>query len=222
MKLDSEIQSDVMNELHWEPLLNASEIGVAVKNGIVTLFGTVDTFSKKIAAEEAAKRVSGVKAVAEDITVRLVERGKKTDTDLAQGVLNALKWHTSVPDEKLKVKVENGWVTLEGDVEWSFQRTAAKSAVENLSGVVGITNNIKILSSVKSVDVRNKIVSAFHRSATVDAEKITVIADDSKVTLIGKVRSFAEKRDAENAAWDAPGVNKVDNKLEIDTEVYAY
>jgi osmotically-inducible protein OsmY len=222
MKKDSEIQEDVMKELRWEPLLNATEIGVAVKSGIVTLSGTVDTYSKKLAAEEAAKRVMGVKAVAEDIEVRLSDRGKKTDTDLALAAVNALKWHTSVPDEKIKIKIENGWATFDGDVEWEFQRNAAKTAVENLSGIVGITNNIKIVSTVKTTDVKNKIVSAFHRSATVDSEKINVMVDGSKVVLSGKVRSFAEKRDAANAAWDAPGVDKVENKLEIDTEVYAY
>jgi osmotically-inducible protein OsmY len=222
MKKDSEIQEDVMKELLWEPLLNATEIGVAVKSGIVTLSGTVDTYSKKLSAEEAAKRVMGVKAVAEDIEVQLSAYGKKTDTDLALAAVNALKWHTSVPDEKIKVKIENGWATLDGEVEWEFQRNAAKTAVENLSGIVGITSNMRIVSNVKTTDVKNKIVSAFHRSATVDSEKINVKIEGSKVILTGKVRSFAEKRDAANASWDAPGVDKVENKLEIDTEVYAY
>lgn len=222
MKSDSEIQKNVMEELSWEPLLNASEIGVAVKNGVVTLSGTVNTYSKKLAAEEAAKRVLGVKAVAEDLEVIIPVLGKKTDADIAQAVINALKWHTSVPDEKIKVKVENGWVTLDGEVEWEFQRNSARTAVKNLAGVVGISNNIAIVPTLKISDVKNKITSAFQRSATIDAEKITISSEGSKVILTGKVRSYVEKRDAEKAAWLAPGVNKVENKLEIDAEVYAF
>ncbi|OFY84498.1 MAG: ornithine aminotransferase [Bacteroidetes bacterium RIFCSPLOWO2_12_FULL_35_15] len=222
MKSDSEIQKNVMEELNWEPLLNASEIGVAVKNGVVTLSGTVNTYSKKLAAEEAAKRVLGVKAVAEDLEVLLAVHGKKTDADIAQAVINALKWHTSIPDEKIKVKVENGWVTLDGEVEWEFQRNSARTAVKNLAGVVGISNNIAIVPTLKISDVKNKITSAFQRSATIDAEKITISSEGSKVILTGKVRSYVEKRDAEKAAWLAPGVNKVENKLEIDAEVYAF
>lgn len=221
MKSDSEIQKDVMEELRWEPLLNASEIGVAVKNGVVTLSGTVNTYSKKLAAEEAAKRVMGVKAVAEDIEVKIALLGKKTDADIAEAVISALKWHTSVPDEKIKVKVEDGWVTLDGQVEWEYQRIAAKNAVNNLTSVAGVTNNIKIVSTIKTTDVKNKIAAAFQRSATVDAERINISAEGSKVILTGKVRSYVEKRDAENAAWLAPGVNTVENKLEIDTAVFA-
>lgn len=222
MKTDAEIQKDVMEELRWEPLLNASEIGVAVKNGIVTLSGTVDTYGKKVAAEDAAKSVAGVKAVAEDIEVRLSSFGTRNDTEIAQAVMNALKWHSAVQEDKIKVKVENGWVTLEGEVEWEFQKSAARTMVENLTGVVGIINNIKIQPSVVATDVKRKINAAFHRSATVDSEKINLEVAGSKVILKGKVRSYAEKKDAENAAWLAPGVDRVENKLEIDTEVFAY
>jgi osmotically-inducible protein OsmY len=221
MKTDLEIQKDVMSELSWEPLLNATEIGVAVKNGIVTLSGTVNTYSKKLAAEDAAKRVIGVKAVALDIDVKIALLGKKTDAEIAEVVLNALKWHTSVPDDKIKIKVEDGWVTLDGEVEWEFQRNASRNAVKDLSSVAGITNNIRLVSALKISEVKNKITSAFQRSATVDSERITLSVEGSKVVLMGKVRSYAEKRDAENAAWLAPGVTSVENKLEIDTAVYA-
>jgi len=222
MKLDSEIQKDVMAEIRWEPLLNVSEIGVSVKNSIVTLSGTVDTYTKKLKAEEAAKRVVGVKAVVENVDVKVSSLGQKTDADIAEAVVNALRWHTSVPDEKIKVKVEKGWVTLDGSVEWEFQRNSAKNAITNLSGVIGISNNIKIMPTLKVTDIKNKIASAFQRSATIDSEKINIIADGSRITLTGKVRSYTEKKDAENAAWLAPGVDRVENKIEIDSEVYAF
>jgi osmotically-inducible protein OsmY len=222
MKTDQEIQNDVMDELKWEPFLTASEIGVAVKNGIVTLSGTVDRYAKKIAAETAAKKVNGVKAVAEDIEVKLGTSSKKNDTEIAEAAIIALKWHSAMQENKINISVENGWVTLEGDVDWEFQRNSAKYMVENLIGVVGITNNIKIKTVVASTDVKRKIASAFHRSATVDSEKINITLEGPKVILSGKVRSFAEKKDAENAAWLAPGVNSIENKLEIDSEVLTY
>jgi osmotically-inducible protein OsmY len=211
-----------MDELKWEPFLKASEIGVAVTNGIVTLSGTVDTYGKKVSAEIAAKRVAGVKAVAENIEVKLLNGGKKTDTEIAAAVLNAIKWHSSIPDDKIKVKVEGGWVSLDGEVDWEFQRNSARTVVENLSGVGGISNNIKIIPVVSTVDIKRKISAAFHRSATVDSEKITIGVDGSKITLTGKVRSYSEKKEAENAAWLAPGVNRVENELEIDSEVFVY
>jgi osmotically-inducible protein OsmY len=222
MKTDQEIQNDVMDELKWEPFLTASEIGVAVKNGIVTLSGTVDRYAKKIAAETAAKKVNGVKAVAEDIEVKLGTSSKKNDTEIAEAAITALKWHSAMQENKIKISVENGWVTLEGNVDWEFQRNSAKYMVENLIGVVGITNNIKLKTIVASTDVKRKIASAFHRSATVDSEKINITLEGTKVILSGKVRSIAEKKDAENAAWLAPGVNSIENKLEIDSEVLTY
>ena len=222
MKTDSEIQKNVMEELKWEPFLKASEIGVAVKDGIVTLSGTVDTYGKKVSAEKAAKRVAGVKAVAEDIEVKLSSGGKRNDTEIAEAVLNALKWHSAVQEDKIKIKVEDGWVTLEGNVEWEFQRSAARTSVEHLLGVVGISNNIKIVPTLSATEVKRKISSAFQRSATVDSEKINIAVDGSKVILTGKVRSYVEKRDAEKAAWLAPVVNRVENKLEIVSDVFVY
>jgi len=229
MKTDSEIQKDVMDELKWEPLLNYTEIGVAVKNGIVTLSGTIDTFGKKVLAEKAAKRVAGVKAVAEDIQVKILTNDKRNDTEIAEAVLNSLKWNYSVKEEKIKVTVEDGWVTLEGEVEWAFQRNAIRLMIEDLVGVVGISNNIKIMpeypskiiSSLSASEVKRKISSAFQRSATVDSEKIYIGVEGSKVILAGKVRSYVERKDAENAAWLAPGVKSVENRLVIDPEIFA-
>lgn len=174
MKTDAAIQKDVMDELLWEPLLKASEIGVAVKNEVVTLSGTVNTYAKKTAVEKAAKRVSGVKAVAEDIEVRILPDTKKTDTEIAEAVLNTLKGHRAIPENKIKVKVENGWVYLEGEVEWDFERTAVGTAVENLLGVIGISNTINVSSTLSRDEVKHKIKAAFHRSATVDAGKVAI------------------------------------------------
>ena len=221
MKTDVEIQKDVMDELNWEPFLKATEIGVAVKNGVVTLSGKVDSYSKKISAEKAAKRVVGVKAVAEDIEVKLDANGKKSDSEIAEAVLNALKWHSAMQEDKIKVKVEDGWVTLEGEVEWEFQRNAAKSMVKDLIGVAGVLNNIKLMPKLVPSEIKRKITAAFHRSATVDADKVNVLVEGSKVSLSGKVRSYAEKKEAERTAWLAPGVTKVENKIEIDLQVFA-
>lgn len=220
MKNDAQIQKDVIDELNWEPSLNASEIGVTVKNSVVTLSGKVDTYLKKLTAEKAAKRVAGVKAIAEDIQVGIIPGLRKTDAEIAEAVLNALQWHTVIQEEKVKIQVEDGKVILEGEVEWEYQRVSAKTAIENLAGVRSITNLISIKPAIKSSDILQKISSAFHRSAKVDAGKITVEVKGNLVTLKGKVRSIAEKEDAESAAWAAPGVTSVDNKLEVDAREY--
>ncbi len=222
MRTDAEIQKDVMEELRWELVQHSNEIGVTVKNSVVTLSGVVDSYSRKLEAEHAAKKVLGVKAVAQEIIVKLTDQGKKTDAEIASAVLNALKWHSSIPEDKVQVKVEKGWVTLDGQVDWDFQRVYSKSSVENLEGVVGISNNIKLAPKLKTADVKNKIFAAFHRSATLDSENIQISSEGTKVILSGKVRSFVEKKDAERAAYLAPGVTEVENKLMIDTEVYSY
>jgi osmotically-inducible protein OsmY len=222
MKTDIEIQKDVMDELKWEPLLSASEIGVAVKQGVVTLSGTVDSYSKKEEAETATKRVSGVKAVAEDIEVKPFSTSVKNDTEIARMVADSLKWHSAVQEEKIKVKVEDGWVTIEGETNWEYQKDAIKSTVKNLTGVKGISNLISVKPSITAKDIKQKISLAFHRSATVDAEKVNIEINGNKAILTGRVRSWSEKNDAENATWKAQGITSIENKLIVDTEVYSY
>jgi len=195
---------------------------VAVKNGIVTLSGQVDSYSKKRAAENAAKKIAGVKAIAEDIQIGVSPSYNKTDTEIAEAVLNALKWHTAVQEEKIKIKVENGNVRLDGEVEWEYQRNNVKAAIENLTGVCSVINFITVKPKITPSEIQQKISAAFHRSATVDAGKITAEVMGSRVTLRGKVCSFTEKEDAEGAAWNAPGVLSVESKLEIDVPEYAF
>lgn len=223
MKTDLEIQQDVMNELLWQPFLKSANIGVAVKNGIVTLSGTVDNYAQKTEAEKAAKKVTGVKAIAEDLQIGVSPTYKKTDAEIAESVMNALKWHAAVPEEKIKVKVENGVVTMEGDVEWDYQRNSAKKAVNNLLGVRNVLNFINVKTKITAFDVRTKIAQALHRTATVDAERVSIDVEGSKVILHGKVRSIAERDDVEEAAWCAPGVSNVESHLEIQpAEVFSF
>lgn len=222
MKSDLQIQNDVMEELKWDPFLNSSAIGVSVKNGIVTLSGQVDSFTKKLTAEKAAKRVAGVKAIAEDIKVGASSLDCETDTEIAEAVLNALKWHSAVPQDNIKIKVEDGFVTLEGEVEWEYQRNTAKLAIEHLKGVRYVLNVITLKPTLKVSDIQKKISAAFSRSATIDASKIDIEAVGNKVILKGKVRSFAEKADAENAAWAAPGVTDVESRLELEIPSSTY
>lgn len=219
MKTDLKLQQDVIDQLKWEPILNAAEIGVSVKNGVVTLSGVVDTYAKKIAAEDAAKKIAGVKAVAEDIEVKIVPGVSRTDTEIAEAVVNALKWHASIPDEKIMVKVEDGVVTLDGEVDWAYQRDAAKASVENLTGVRMVLNSISVKPLLTTDNVKRKISAALHRSATLHGQNVLVDIIGNKVVLRGKVRSFSEAEDAMNAAWSAPGVAEVENDLEIEEAI---
>lgn len=221
MKTDSELQKDVLAELKWEPSINATEVGVTVKDGIVTLTGYLNTYAEKITAEKATKRVLGVKAVVEKIEVKILGSDKRTDIDIAKAALDRLKWDTSVPKEGVLVKVENGWITLEGKVDWNFQKEAAKKAVQNLYGVRGVTNLVDVKSAIQPFEIKENIKKTFERNAILDAGKIEVITEGHKVTLSGTVQSWDEKKQAENAAWSAPGVWNVVDNLSIKTREYA-
>jgi osmotically-inducible protein OsmY len=203
----------VLAELRWDPQIKANEIGVSVKDGVVTLTGTVDTYLKKWRAEEAAHRVAGVLAVANDIQVRIV--GERTDTDIAAAAVNALQWNSSVPAAKVQITVENGWVTLKGEVEWQYQKQEAERVIRRLWGVRGVSNLITVKPSESPTDLKKKIEDALVRSAEVDAKGITVEVQGSKVILKGKVRSWAERQEAERTAWLAPGVTSVDNEITL-------
>jgi osmotically-inducible protein OsmY len=215
MKTDSELQSDVLQELKWWPSVNAAHIGVAAKDGVVTLTGQVAHYAEKATAEDVTKGVYGVKGTANDIIVELIGSAKRTDQDVATAALNALKWDYEVPEDKVKVVVKNGWVTLEGTVDWQYQKDAAARCVRYLMGVIAVSNNVTIKPSVKWIDVKTKIEDAFRRNADIEARRITVGTHDSKVTLSGSVASWAESDEAVSAAWAAPGVTSVRNDLVI-------
>jgi osmotically-inducible protein OsmY len=214
MKSDMQLHQDVLAELAWDPRIGRQEIGLAVKEGVVTLTGTVTSYAQKWAAERAAERIIGVRAVANDLTVNLPDGVAQSDTAIAHRVLDSFAWDIEVPERDIKVAVTNGWITLEGQVEWQFQRDAAARAVRNLSGVRGVSNNLTVKPhSVSAYDVSREIKQALERRADRTADKITVDADGGIVTLRGSVPSFGERRAAEGAAWSAPGVSNVRDEL---------
>jgi osmotically-inducible protein OsmY len=212
---DRELQRHVEDALGWEPSFDAADIGVTVDNGIVTLRGDVASYAAKSAAERVTLKVYGVKAVANDIDVRLPGEYRRNDSDIAQAAVNALQWNTMLPRDRVSVAVSNGWITLKGNLDWQYQKDVAARSVRDLTGVLGVTNHIAVQSRVKSSDVRDKIEAAFKRSAEIDARRIAVTAQDGKVILTGNVRSWAERQEAERAAWAAPGVTQVDDRLSI-------
>ncbi len=215
-RTDEEIQTDVPEELKWDAHVQPNEIGVVVKDGIVTLTGWVDSYLKKMAAQEAAHRVRGVKAVANDIEVRLPGFAERTDTDLAAAVLGALRWDAAIPAGKVDVTVSQGWVTLKGEVEHAFQVRDAERAVRRHAGVKGVSNLIVVnRSHVLPTDLKQQIERALVRNAETDARRITVEMEGGKVILRGTVRSSAEKQAAEETAWSAPGVSEVENSIVI-------
>lgn len=215
MRTDLSIKEDVLDELEWQPSIDETQIGVVVNDGIVTLSGTVDSYQKKREAEKAAKSVAGVKAVAEDIVVKYGTTSQKSDTEIAAAAVNALKWNISVPENKIDVKVEDGWIYLSGEVMWAFEKNAAKKAVQNLTGVKYVVNNVTLKNTIDASDIKDKIKKAFERSADIDAKEITVKTEGHTVKLTGKVHSLKEKDDARNTAYYAPGVWTVDNELEV-------
>jgi osmotically-inducible protein OsmY len=218
MKTDAKLRQDVMDELRWDPRVKAAEIGVDVKDGVVTLSGYVDSYSRKWAADLAAARVFGVKAVeSEEIQVRLHSSLKRPDENIAQAASNALEWDVSVPHDRVKVQVQNGLVTLSGEVDWWYQKNAAESAVRHLTGVVSVSNEITIKPEIKQLDddVRDQIESAFQRNAVLDARRITVDTRGGKVILRGSVRSWAEREQVELVVWAAPGVSEVESYITI-------
>jgi len=216
MKNNQELQTDVQNAIKWEPLLNAAEIGVTAKDGVVTLTGVVNSYAKKLEAENAAKKVIGVKALVEKIEVKFPGSWKKTNAEIANEVLTALKSNWSVPEDKVTVKVENGWVTLDGELPWNYQKEAAKNAIIYLIGVKGVSNNIKIKSEIHEGIEQKDVEAAISRSWSVDNHHIKVKVSGTTVTLSGTVNSWYQKGEAERIAFNTPGIWNVINEIEID------
>ncbi len=210
-----DLKQDVLDELEWDPEVDASRIGVSVEGDVVTLTGHARSYAEKWNAEKIAKHVHGVKALANDIEVGLAVGDQRDDTEIAQSVLNAFNWHASIPKDRITVTVAKGFVTLEGQLEWNYQKRAAEDSVRNLRGIRGVSNQITLKPRVQAADVKNKIEAALRRNAEFDAKKIVVETSDGSVTLRGNVRSWVERQDALNAAWAAPGVTKVVDRIAI-------
>ncbi|MBN8831810.1 MAG: BON domain-containing protein [Sphingomonadales bacterium] len=214
-KTDKELQQDVMAELEWEPSVDHADIGVSVHEGVVTLSGYVKSYPEKMAAEKAVRRVAGVRAIAEDIKVRYATDPKMADHEIAKRILEMFAWNVSIPHEAIKVKVEHGWVTLTGHVDWFYQAEEARKAAGGVKGVVGVTNLVEVKQRPLGSDIRNRIVAAIKRQADLDAASITVATDGGTVKLGGKVKAWQERAIAERAAWGAAGVTKVEDNIAV-------
>lgn len=215
MMSDISLRQYVLDELEFEPSVNAAHIGVAAEKGVVTLSGHVGSYAEKIAAERVVQRIKGVRAIAQEIEVRYPEAKKTADDEIAKRALNIIAWDTTIPEEKLMVKVQNGWITLSGEAEWNYQRTAAEEAVRKLSGVLGVSNLIAVLPRVDAIDIKLRIEDALKRSAEIEAAGVRVNVSGGKVTLEGNVQSWHERSVAEQAAWAIPGVGVVEDRLVV-------
>lgn len=213
MKTDSQLQRDVLDELSWEPEVDHAHIGVTARSGVVTLTGHVPNYVQKMAAERATKRVKGVKAVAEEIEVRFGHDPQTSDEEIAERILQLFRWDVSVPDDRIQVKVEHGAVTLTGEVGWNYQKEAARAAAARISGVRGVYNAITVKPHVSAGDVRERIMAAIKRSSALDAAAIDVRVEGGTVKLSGNVHGWNERRIAEQAAWAAPGVSRVEDEI---------
>lgn len=212
---DIALRQHILNELEFEPSLDAAHIGVGVEDGVVTLTGYVHSFAEKAIAEQAVARVKGVRALAQELQVRYPQNKKTDDDQIAKRALKIIAWDTTVPDDKVKIKVQNGWVTLSGEVEWSYQKTGAEEAVRKLSGVIGVTNLITVRPHADGRNVKHRIEEALKRNAQVEAKEIRVTVDGGKVTLEGNVPAWHERAVAEKAAWSAPGVSAVEDRIQV-------
>jgi osmotically-inducible protein OsmY len=214
VRSDQELQKDVLAELKWDAQVQPNEIGVSVKDGVVTLTGWVDSYLKKWSAEDTAHRVSGVKAVANDIEIKLAS--ERTDPDIAEAAVHALEWDAFVPSNSIHVTVSKGWVTLRGDVEWQYQKQDAERVVRRLAGVKGVTNLVVVKPRLTPSELKKKIEAALVRNAETDAHRITVEVQGSKAILKGTVRAWAEREEAARVAWSAPGISSVENHITIE------
>ncbi len=219
---DKSLRTHVLDELDWTSSIDADNIGVAVSDGVVTLTGHVSSYAQKQSAERAAFRVAGVRGVANDLTVRLPNKFERSDTDITKAAVRAINWHTQLPADDIKVTVDDGWVTLDGTVNWNYQRKRAEQAVRFLTGVRGVSNKLNVRARPMPGDVRERIRNALERQVGEEVDQLKITVDDGTVTLKGTVQSWTERNNVEQAVWSAPGVKKVKNILNVEAETYAY